>query len=125
VSLLCLLLVVVHPVSVEFSASRALSSLALRGMPTALVLLLRLIVAAVGVAAGRALFGRRDGALKLARFALIAAAATDVFVYLTPYFPANRAPGEAPVLAALSLAYYSFWLIYLSRSRRVREAFLH
>lgn len=121
--LLCLLLILVQPVSVGLTASRALDALAFRGLPAILVLTLRLLVAALGVAAGRALLGRRAGALKLAKTALIAGAATDVFVYLTPYFPSNRAPGETPIFVGLSLAYYSAWLVYLSRSRRVREAF--
>ena len=47
-------------------------------------------------------------------------AATDVFVYLTPYFPSNRGPGETPIFVTVSLIYYAVWIIYLSRSRRVR-----
>ena len=112
-----------QPVTVGLAASRALDSLALGGLPMALVLMLRLLAAALGVAAGLALLRRRMGAVKLARAALVAAAATDLFVYLTPFAPSNRAPGETPVLIAVSLTYYAGWLLYLLRSRRVRAAF--
>ena len=121
--LLCLMLVLVQPAAVGLSGSGALDSLAMRGLPVALVLALRLVVAALGVAAGLALLGRRIGALTLAKAALVAAAATDLFVYLTPYFPSNRAPGETPILVGASLIYYAGWLLYLFRSRRVRDMF--
>jgi len=75
-------------------------------------------VAALGVAAGLALFSFRPGAVTLARVALIASGATDLFVYLTPYFPGNRAPGETPIFVTVSLIYHAGWLLYLSRSRR-------
>jgi hypothetical protein len=120
---LCVLLIAWQPVSVGLSASRALDRIALGGLPLTLVLMLRLLVAAVGLAAGLALFGLRPGALTLARVALVASAATDAFVSLTPYVPSNRAPGETPVFVAASLAYHAAWLVYLSRSRRVRAAF--
>lgn len=120
---LCVLLIAWQPVSVGLSASRALDRIALGGLPLTLVLMLRLLVAAVGLAAGLALFGLRPGALTLARVALVASAATDAFVYLTPYIPSNRAPGETPVFVAASLAYHAAWFVYLSRSRRVRAAF--
>lgn len=119
---LCLLLMLVQPVNVGLTAARALDGLAVRGLPAVLVLLLRLLAAALGVGAGRSLLARRAGAVKLAKTALAAGAAADLVLYLTPYFPGNRAPGETPVLVAFSLTYYSGWWLYLSRSRRVSEA---
>jgi hypothetical protein len=121
--LLCVLLIAWQPVSVGLSASRALDSIALGGLPLALVLALRLLVAAVGMAAGLALFGLRAGALTLAKVALVVSAATDLFVYLTPYIPSNRAPGTTPLFVAASLTYHAVWLVYLSRSHRARAAF--
>jgi hypothetical protein len=120
---LCLLLLVWQPASVGLTASRALDSIALGGLAIVLVLLLRLAVTGLGVAAGLALLNRRVGAVAFARFVLVAGAATDAFVYLTPYFPSNRAPGETPIVLVASLAYYAAWLAYLSRSRRVRRTF--
>jgi hypothetical protein len=121
--LLCLLLMVWQPITVGLTASRALDSIALGGVPVALVLSLRLLVAGLGIAAGLALLNRRTGAVTLARVVLIVSAATDVFVYLTPYFPSNRAPGETPIVVAVSLLCYAVWIAYLSRSRRVRRTF--
>jgi len=123
--LLCVLLVAWQPLNVGLSAARTLDSIALGGPPLVFALVLRLLVAAVGLAAGLALFGRHAGALTLARAALVMSAALDLFVSLTPYVPSNRAPGETPVFVAASLAYHAAWLLYLSRSRRVRAAFDH
>ena len=112
-----------QPISVALTASRALESIALGGFPLVFMLILRLLVAAFGVAAGLAIFSVRAGAVTLARAALIASAATDLFVYLTPYFPGNRAPGVTPIVVTASLTYHAGWILYLSRSRRVRATF--
>jgi hypothetical protein len=121
--LLCLLLMLWQPLSVGLTSSAALGSVAIGGLPVTLVLILRLLVTALGIAAGLALLNRRSGAVALAKVALVVSAATDAFVYLTPYFPSNRAPGETPIFVAVSLVYYAIWLAYLSRSRRVRRTF--
>jgi hypothetical protein len=118
--LLCRLLVVFHPLALAVTASNALGSLSARGTPVALILILRLIVVGFGMAAGRALQRVQPGAVTLARAALLASAATDVFVYTTPYFPNNRVPGDTPLYVAATLAYHGGWLLYLARSKRVR-----
>jgi hypothetical protein len=121
--LLCRLLVVFHPLSLAVTASGALSALSVRGTAVALILILRLIVVGFGMAAGRALQTLQPGAVTLAKAALLASAATDVFVYTTPYFPSNRPPGDTPLSVAATLAYHGAWLLYLARSNRVRAAF--
>ena len=118
--LLCRLLVVFHPLALAVTASNALGSLSARGMSVALILILRLIVVGFGMAAGRALQRVQPGAVTLAKAALLASAATDVFVYTTPYFPNNRVPGDTPLYVAATLAYHGAWLLYLARSKRVR-----
>jgi len=123
--LLCRLLVVFHPLSLAVTASGAVSAMFSRGAPVVLVLLLRVAVVGFGMAAGRALQTIQPGALTLAKAALIASAATDLFVYTTPYFPNNRPPGDTIYYVAASLAYHGAWLIYLSRSERVRRTYLH
>jgi hypothetical protein len=120
---LCLLLVVWQPVQLGLVASGVVDRIAVRGLPLALVLLLRLVVTAFGIAAGLALFARRPAAVAMARASLLASALVDVFVLVTPYFPSNRFPGDTPWYVAVSLAYYGAWLMYLSRSRRVRQTF--
>jgi hypothetical protein len=121
--LLCRLLVVFHPLSLAVTASNALGSLSARGTSVALILILRLIVVGFGMAAGRALQRGQPGAVTLARAALLASAATDVFVYTTPYFPNNRIPGDTPLYVAATVAYHGGWLFYLARSKRVRATY--
>ena len=117
------MLILWQPVSLGLVGSSALNSLSVRGLPLALVLLGRIAVAAVGVAAGLALWTRRPGAVTLARASLLLSAAADVFVYSTPYFPNNRPPGDSTLILAGSLLWYAVWLMYLWRSKRVRQEF--
>ena len=65
--LLCRILLLWQPLSLAVIGSSALNSLSVRGLPLALVLLGRLIVAAVGVGAGLALLRQRPGAVTLAK----------------------------------------------------------
>lgn len=120
---LVVLLLVWQPVSLGLVASSVVDAVAVRGVSLALVLLLRLVVTAFGIAAGIALIGERPYAVAMAKASLVASAAADLFVYLTPYFPNNRLPGDTPFYVAGSLAYSGVWLMYLVRSRRVRNTF--
>lgn len=120
---LCALLLVWQPLSLGLIASSVVDSLIVRGLPVALVLLARLVVAGFGIAAGLALAARRESAVALAKASLVLSAAMDVFVYVTPYFPNNRPPGDTTIAIILSIATAAIWLAYLSRSRRVRNTF--
>ena len=120
---LCALLLIWQPLSLGLAASSVLDALPIRGLSLALVLTLRMLVAAMGIAAGLALAARRAAAVMLAKVALVASAATDVFVYSTPYYPNNRLPGDTVWFIAASLAYHGIWLMYLVRSTRVRNTF--
>jgi len=120
---LCLLLLVWQPITLGLAASNALDALAFRGLPLALLLMIRLLVAALGIGAGLALLARRGAAVAMARIALLASACTDLFVYTTPYFPSNRLPGDTVWYAAWSMAYHAVWLVYLFRSARVRNTY--
>ena len=122
--LLCRLLIVFHPLSLAVTAAGALNAVAVRGTAVVLILILRLVVVGFGMAAGRALQTLQPGAVTLARLALLASAATDLFVYTTPYFPNNRLPGDTVYYGAASLAYHGAWLAYLYRSRRVRVTYV-
>lgn len=121
--LLCRLLLVWQPVSLAVTGPGALDSVALRGRPLAIILIARVLVAALGIAAGLALQNRRPGAVGLAKIALIAWAGMDVFIYTTPYYPNNRPPGDTPFYIAASIAFCAGWLLYLVRSARVRNTF--
>ena len=120
---LCLLLLVWQPVSLGLTASRVLDSLVVRGLSLALVLVMRVLVAAFGIAAGLALLSRRPGAVTMAKLSISVSAATEVFMYTTSFFPNNRPPGDTTLFVGASLAYYGIWMIYLFRSKRVKEMF--
>jgi hypothetical protein len=120
---LCRLLIVGHPLTLALTGSAALGAIAVRGAAVAIILIVRLLVVAIGIAAGRALQSRRPAAVTLAKTALLLSAATDVFVYTTPYFPSNRLPGDTPLYVLASLIYHGIWLVYLQRSKRVRATF--
>jgi hypothetical protein len=121
-AVLCLLLLVVHPMLFALTGANALMSLPVRGWPLGLVLLLQLSATGCGIAAGQALWQLRPGALGIALTSLALSAAVDVFVRTTPYVPLNRVPGDAPFYVAAYLVYYGGWMLYLSRSGRVRKA---
>ncbi len=120
---LCLLLVVWQPISFGLLASSLLDRLASRGLPLVLALITRILVTAFGIAAGLALFNLRPGAVTMAKLSLALSTATDLVIYTTPLFPSNRAPGDTPLYVAGSLAYASAWILYLVRSKRVRNTF--
>ena len=120
---LCALLLVWQPISLGLAASNALDALVVRGIPLALLLMVRLLVAALGIGAGLALLARRGAAVTLAKVALVASAATDLFVYSTPYYPSNRLPGDTVWYISTSLTYHGIWLMYLVRSTRVRNTY--
>ena len=92
--MLCGLLLIWQPISTGLVTSSVLDSLAIRGLPMALIMALRILVTGFGVGAGLALLGRRPGAVGMTMVSLAASAATDMIVYLTPYVPSHRAPGE-------------------------------
>jgi hypothetical protein len=121
--LLCRLLIIFQPLSFAVTAAGALGAVSVRGAPVALILVFRLVVVGLGVAAGRALQNLQAGAVSLAKAALVVSAATDLFVYTTPYFPSNRLPGDTVYYIVASLAYHAAWLAYLARSTRVHNTF--
>ena len=121
--LLCLLLLVWGPVRGALVGSNALSVLSVRGPSLAIALAALTLVTAFGVGAGIALLSRHAPAVWMARTALCLSAGMDLVIYLTPYFPSNRMPGDAPLYVAASLTYHGAWLAYLFRSKRVRNTF--
>jgi hypothetical protein len=117
------LLLVYQPVSLAISASAALASLPTRGPKVLLAIAVRVVVTGLSVAAGLALTNLAPGAVRLAKAALVASAACDLFILTTSFYPNNRPPGDTPYYVAASLAYHGIWLAYLSRSERVRRTY--
>ena len=121
--ILCRLLLVYQPVTLALTTSSALHALSLRGLPLGLLIAVRIAVAGLCIAAGRALTSRQPGAVRLAQVALLLSAGSDMLVYGTPYFPDNRPPGDTPLYVGASLTYHAVWLVYLVRSKRVRRTY--
>jgi hypothetical protein len=117
------ILLIWDPLRLAYIVSTALAALNVRGPSLAYLLVARLLVTAFGITAGLALTNRRPAALPLARLSVTISAAMDLFVYLTPYMPNNRMPGDTPFYMAASLAFWGAWLLYLFRSRRVLNTY--
>ena len=120
---LTLLLSLWEPVSFAVTAASSFNAIQVRGVTVALVLAARLAAAVLCVAAGRALQDRRATGVTLAKGALALSALVQVFAALTPYFPTNRMPGDAPLYVGATVAYYGGWFLYLIRSKRVKATF--
>lgn len=121
--ILCRLFIVWGPVQLAFIVSSALAALSVRGSSLGLMIIARMLVTAFGLAAGLALQARRGSAVTMARASLVLTAASDSFVYLTSYFPSNVVPGDEWLYVGATLLYAVVWLLYLARSRRVRNTF--
>jgi hypothetical protein len=121
--ILAALLLVWQPLSLATTMSGLVDELAIRGAGLGFILLLRLLAAGLGIAAGLALFQAKPGAAALAKTSLVASAVVDVVVYITPWSPNNRPPGDATIILIASLMYYGAWYAYLVRSRKVRAKY--
>ena len=120
---LAVLLLLWQPLSLATTMSGLVDELSVRGAGLGFILLARLMTAGLGIAAGLALFQAKPGAVGLAKASLIVSAAVDVFVYVTPWSPNNRPPGDATIILMASLLYYAAWFTYLARSKRVRATY--
>lgn len=121
--LLCRILIVYEPVVLALTLAPVVSSLPLRGALVAVVLVVRLLIAALSVAAGLALWHVRPHGASLARVALVASAAIGLLLLNTRILPSSRMPGDDLLYSAALVAHHAVWLVYLSRSRQVRELY--
>lgn len=121
--LLCGLFLVWGPVNLGVSVSSAMSALPVRGIPLGLLIIARVLVAGLGIAAGLALLNRQASARQMAQLCLVVSAGLDVVRYTTPYYPSNHMPGDDVLYLAGSLVYHGAWLTYLWRSSHVAREF--
>lgn len=119
--LLALLLAVGEPLALAQEVAGLLPTIGMRGPAVVLLVLARVGITGLAVAAGLAIVGRRPHAVGMAKLALALVAAVSLVAVLTPILPTSRLPGTAGPIAALIAVYYGAWLLYLFRSRRVRK----
>jgi hypothetical protein len=117
------MLLVWQPVNLAMTMSGLVDELSMRGTGLGIILVMRLLGAGLGIAAGLALFQLTPGAVSIAKASLVFSAVVDIIVYATPYSPNNRPPGDATIILAASLIYYTIWFAYLARSKRVQATF--
>jgi hypothetical protein len=121
--LLCRILIVYEPAVLALSLAPIVSSITIRGWLVVIALVMRLFVAGLGVAAGIALRDVRPHGVTLARAALIASLIMGLLVLNTRILPSNRIPGDDVLYSVALVAHHGAWLIYLHRSRHVKELF--
>ena len=113
--LLALLLVVGEPLLLAQEVAHLLPTIGMRGSAVGWLVLARVGVTGVGVAAGLAILGGRPHGAAMARLALLLLAAVSLVAVLTPILPSNRLPGTAGPIALLIVVYYGAWIVYLHR----------
>ena len=117
---LCAVLILWRPFDFVFELLQSLPSLGMRGAPGAIELLFHGLVAAISVAAVRALSSRLPVAPALAAVALIGSAVATVQTLYWTALPHQTIPGTEALLSTIAVAHAALWLIYLKRSRQVR-----
>ena len=121
--LLCAVLAVVNPATLAVvAASRVGGSVP----PSTLVLTLlvvRLVVTGVGVAAGMALWHKRAGAVQLAKASLVLSSLETVGRLSTRVGFSETPPGLRLPLAIAVILFNAAWYLYLEKSRRVTATY--
>jgi len=114
---LALLLMVWEPLSLALFAAGLLTRLPERGWPAGALLAFRLVVASVGMVAGRALWSGTPGAIALARWAVGLALVAVLLTHTTGWWPTTLAPGvRGPAIVVLA-GWHVLWLAWLLRQR--------
>jgi hypothetical protein len=79
------------------------------------------VVTAFAFASGWALWIGNPNAPALTEIALVACAAATVQSLYWTWLPHNTMPGDRLPIAAVAVVHAAGWVLYLRRSRRVRE----
>ena len=114
--LLCATLLVWRPLDFAIEFPSTLPSIGQRGLAGTVELLLHGAVAALAVAAVRALSNRMPSGLLLARAALIASALTTIQSHYWSVLPHQTMPGDQLPLAVTGIVVAALWLVYLRKS---------
>jgi hypothetical protein len=113
-TVLMLLLVGWEPLTFALYASGVVERVAARGALAIGVLLVRVVVTAVGVAAGLAIYNGRPWALGFARVAIVLSAGATILAAVTRALPNNVPPGLHGPLLLAQLALDAVWIVYLT-----------
>ncbi len=118
VALLCVALFLWRPLDFAMELLRTLPSVGMRGARGAIELLFHGVVAAIAMAAIRALWAEVPAARRLAAVAVVASAVASVQSLYWSVLPRQTMPGDEHVLAIFAIVHAVFWLVYLKTSRR-------
>jgi hypothetical protein len=115
--LLCATLLVWRPLDFAIEFPSTLSSLGLRGVSGVIELVFHGAVAALAVAAVKALSNAMPSGLLLARAALVGSAVATAQSFFWSVLPHQTMPGDKLPLATLGVVVAGAWLVYLRRYR--------
>jgi hypothetical protein len=115
--LLAFLLVVWAPLNLALTASAFLDRLTDRGWPAIALLIACLAITGVGVAAGRALWNDRPGAITLARWATGLSLGAVLITVTTSIWPAPLPPGVREPVAIATVSWHALWFLWTLRQR--------
>lgn len=118
--LLAIILAAWEPLNLALFVAPRVSSIAMRGWEAVALVVARVLVAALGIAAGMALWRRAPGAVPLASAALVLSALAAAVTLGTSILPTNLPPGDAPFWIALVAIHNGAWLVYLRSCRTLR-----
>jgi len=119
--LLAILLVVLAPLHLALTAAALLDRLADRGWPAIVLLVARLAVTGFGVAAGRALWTNRRGAIALARWATGLSLGAVIVTATTSIWPAPLPPGIRGPAVAATITWHALWFLWTLRQREFQS----
>jgi len=119
--LVTLLLVAWEPLTFALYAASVVDRIVDRGPLAVAVLLARVIVTAIGIAAGLAIWNDRPWAIRFARLAFALSAAASILGAVTHALPSSIAPGLAGPALVATLAWDAGWIGYLTLVTRNAE----
>jgi len=107
-------LIAEEPLTFALYASSVVNRVAERGALAVAVLIARVFVTAVGIAAGLAIWNDRPWAVSFARIAVALSAAATIVTAITGALPISTPPGlRTPYLVA-TLVWDAAWIAYLT-----------
>jgi hypothetical protein len=120
-TLFCAALLLWRPLDFAIELPATLPSLGMRGWPGTMELLFHAGVAAIAVAAVRAIWGGMPAGLTLARIAVVLSAGSSIQSLNWSVLPRQTPPGQALPMSILSLLHAGGWLLYLWAINRGRR----